>query len=92
VSRPTVSLWRARFAQGGPQSLWEIAPGRGRKPRYGAEKVQQIIDATLQTKPKGMTRWSCRLMAKAQGVSRSTVGNVWRSHNLKPKLQAVPRS
>jgi len=84
VSRPTVSLWRARFAQGGPQSLWEIAPGRGRKPRYGAEKVQQIIDATLQTKPKGMTQWSCRLMAQAQGVSKSTVSNVWRSHNLKP--------
>jgi ferritin-like metal-binding protein YciE len=57
------------------------------------EKIQQIIDATLQTKPKGMTQWSCRrLMAKAQGVSKSTVGNVWRSHNLKPRLQAVPRS
>ena len=97
VSRPTVSLWRARFAQGGPQSLWEIAPGRGRKPRYGAEKVQQIIDATLQTKPKGMTQWSCRLMAQAQGVSKSTVSNVWRSHNLKPhrtksfKLSRDPR-
>ena len=97
VSRPTVSLWRARFAQGGPQSLWEIAPGRGRKPRYGAEKVQQIIDATLQTKPKGMTQWSCRLMAQAQGVSKSTVSNLWRSHNLKPhrtksfKLSRDPR-
>jgi len=43
VNRPRVSLWRARFAQGGPQSLWEIAPGRGRKARYGQEKTQQIV-------------------------------------------------
>src|SRR5499425_2352653 len=84
VSRPTVSLWRARFAQGGPGALWEIAPGRGRKPRYGPDKIKALVDATLQTKPKGMTQWSCRLMAKSQGVSKSTVSNIWRSHNLKP--------
>ena len=84
VSRPTVSLWRARFAQSGPASLWEIAPGRGRKPIYGAEKIQAIVDATLQTKPKGMTHWSCRTMAAEQGVSKSTISTIWRSHNLKP--------
>jgi transposase len=84
VSRPTVNLWRTRFAQSGPQSLWEIAPGRGRKAVYGPEKIQAIVDATLQSKPKGMTQWSCRLLAAAQGVSKSTISNVWRSHNLKP--------
>lgn len=84
ISRPTVSLWRARFAQGGAQSLWEIAPGRGRKAIYGPEKIQAIVEATLQSKPKGMTQWSCRLMAEAQGVSKSTISNLWRSHNLKP--------
>jgi transposase len=84
VSRPTVSLWRTRFAQGGPQSLWEIAPGRGRKAMYGPEKIQAIVEATLQSKPKGMTQWSCRLMAEAQGVSKSTISNIWRSHHLKP--------
>jgi transposase len=61
-----------------------VAPGRGRKPTFGAEKIKTIIDATLQTKPKGMTHWSCRLMAKNQRVSKSTVSNIWRSHNLKP--------
>jgi len=84
VSRQTVTLWRARFAQGGAESLWEIAPGRGRKPTYGPEKIQAIVDATLRTKPKGMTQWSCRLMAAHQGVSKSTVNNIWQSHNLKP--------
>ena len=84
VNRKTVSLWRRRFAQQGAGSLWEIAPGRGRKPVYGADKIKALVDATLQTKPQGMTQWSCRLMAKHQGVSKSTVSNIWRSHNLKP--------
>jgi transposase/transcriptional regulator with XRE-family HTH domain len=84
VSRQMVTLWRARFAQQGPQSLWEVAPGRGRKPIYGPEKIQSIVEATLGSKPKGMTQWSCRLMAARQGVSKSTINNIWRSHNLKP--------
>jgi transposase len=84
INRKTVILWRRRFATQGTESLWEIAPGRGRKPFYVAAKVKAIVDATLQTKPKGMTQWSCRLMAKSQGVSKSTVSNIWRSHNLQP--------
>jgi transposase len=84
VNRHTVKLWRKRFAEQGLKSVWEVAPGRGRKPIYGAEKVKAVVDTTLQTKPKGMTHWSCRLMAKIQGISKSTVSKIWRSHNLKP--------
>jgi transposase len=83
-NRPTVRLWRARFAQKGLQGLWEVAPGRGRKATYGPEKIQQVIDTTLQSKPKGRTQWSCRSLAQRLGVSKSTVSNIWRSHNLKP--------
>ena len=97
TNRKTVMLWRARFTEQGLESLWEIAPGRGRKPTYGPEKIKAIVNATLETKPKGMTQWSCRLMAKSQQVSKSTVSNIWRSHNLKPhrvksfKLSRDPR-
>jgi len=84
VNRKTVMLWRTRLAQQGLPSLWEIAPGRGRKPSYGPEKVQSIIDTTLQSKPRGRTQWSCRSLAQHMGVSKSTVNNIWRSHNLKP--------
>src|SRR3974390_2109118 len=84
VNRHTVILWRQRFLQEGKESLWEVGPGRGRKPIYGPETIQAVVKATLQTKPKGMTQWSCRLMAKNQGLSKSTVSNIWRSHNLKP--------
>jgi transposase len=68
INRKTVGFWRARFTQEGLDSLWEVAPGRGRKPTYGVEKIQSIVEATLGTKPKGMTQWSCRLMAARQGV------------------------
>lgn len=97
TNRKTVALWRDRCFRQGIESLWEVAPGRGRKPRFGSEKIKGIVDATLQTKPKGMTQWSCRLMAENQNVSKSTISNIWRSHNLKPhrirtfKLSRDPR-
>ena len=95
VNRKTVRLWRTRFAREGLDSLWEVAPGRGRKPTYGPEKIRSIVDATLRTKPKGSTHWSCRTMAVAQGISKSSVSRIWRSHNLKPhreNVQVVTRS
>ena len=84
VNRKTVTLWRERFAQEGLDSMWEVAPGRGRKPSYGQRKIAAIVSATLTTKPKGMTQWSCRQLAEAQGVSKSTVHNIWQSHQLQP--------
>ena len=84
VNRKTVRLWRERFRNGGLQTLWEIAPGRGRRPSYDATRIKAVIDATLQTKPKGSTHWSCRTMAAAQGISKSSVNRIWRSHNIKP--------
>jgi transposase len=82
----TVALWRQRFRKAGTDCLWEVAEGRGRKPRYPAEKIKQIIDATLQTRPKGATHWSCRTMARAQSVSKATVNRIWQSHHLQPHL------
>jgi transposase len=84
VNRKTVRLWRERFIAQGLPGLWEIASGRGRKATYDAKRIKAVIDATLQSKPKGMTHWSCRLMAAEQHISKSTVSNLWRSHNIKP--------
>jgi transposase len=84
VTRSTVILWRSRFAEGGPTALTETAPGRGRKPAIGAERIKAIVDATLHTTPPGETHWSCRSMAKAQGVSPATVQRIWDAHGLAP--------
>jgi transposase len=84
TSRPTVILWRQRFLEGGTQALTEDAPGRGRKRSISAAKIQQIVDATLQTKPTAATHWSVRSMANAQGVSPATVQRIWDAHGLEP--------
>lgn len=84
VNRKTVRLWRERFAEQGLDSVWEVAPGRGRKPSYGPNKIAAIVAATLDSKPRGMTQWSCRQLAEAQGVSKSTIHNIWKSHHLQP--------
>ena len=89
VSRPTVLLWRQRVREQGIGEVWKIAPGRGRKPQYDQARREAIIKATLQSKPKGMTHWSCRLMAEAQQVSSSTVNRLWQLHNLKPHLRGT---
>jgi transposase len=86
INRNTVILWRKRFSELRLEGLWAVAPGRGRKPIYDVDKIAAIVDATLQSKPEGMTHWSCRSMAASQGVSKSMVNNIWRAHNLKPHL------
>ncbi len=84
INVKTVALWRKRFLAEGPDCLWEVAEGRGRKPKLSAADVERIVDATLQTKPKGSTHWSCRTMAQAQGISKATVNRIWRSHQIQP--------
>ena len=86
VHRRTVALWRRRVRAHGIGCVWEIAVGRGRKPRYDAVRVRQWVDATLQTKPPGATHWSTRTMARAQGVSKNTIQRTWQDHGLKPHL------
>jgi transposase len=97
INFKTVALWRGRFGKEGSDCLWEVAAGRGRKPTYLHAKVATIIDRTLQSHPAGATHWSCRSMAKAQGVSKATVNRIWQSHQIKPhrtqtfKLSRDPR-
>jgi transposase len=84
ISRPTVILWRERFAQGGVQALTEDAPGRGRKPGITPERMAAVVNATLQTTPKNATHWSTRTMAEAQGLSHASVQRIWEAHGLQP--------
>lgn len=84
TSRPTVLLWRKRFNERGVLGLSEEAPKGPSKKRLSRSKVDEIVQATLQTKPPGATHWSVRTMAKAQGVSPATVARIWQAHGLKP--------
>jgi hypothetical protein len=50
---------------------------------------------TLETTPPGETHWSVRGMAKASGISPSSVNRIWRAFALQPHrtetFQAVGR-
>src|SRR5487761_2279046 len=97
VSPATVTRWREGFQRDGLKASVKVQPGRGRKPSIPPEKVQQIVHATLHEKPPGETHWSCRSMARAHGVSHTTVQKIWAARGLKPhrvetfKLSKDPR-
>ena len=93
VSPATVTRWREGFERDGLKASVKVAPGRGRKPSIGPEKVAEIVHATLHEKPPGETHWSCRSMARAHGVSHSTVQKIWAARGLKPhRVQAFKLS
>jgi transposase len=97
VSPATVARWRECFERDGLKASVKVGPGRGRKPSIGPEKVAEIVHATLHEKPPGETHWSCRSMARAHGVSHTTVQKIWAARGLKPhrvqtfKLSRDPR-
>ena len=68
VSPSSVVAWRSRFAEEGLAKLGRVRPGRGRKPQIPAEKIDEIVRLTQESKPEGETHWSCRSMAKAAGA------------------------
>jgi DNA-binding GntR family transcriptional regulator len=57
-----------------------------RKPSIPTATVEEIVRATLQDKPVGETHWSCRSMARVQGVRPATVQRIWSARGLKPHL------
>jgi transposase len=86
TTRPTVQLWRDRFLALRLSGLEKDAPRPGRLPSIPAEKIAEVVEATLHTKPSSATHWSTRTMAAAQGISEATVWRIWKQHNLKPHL------
>jgi transposase len=86
VSRPTVLSWRSQFEKDGLVGFGEVAKGRGPKPSISEEKVAEIVDLTLHSKPEGETHWSCRSMAERVGVSPASVQRIWSARGLKPHL------
>src|ERR687894_3053130 len=86
VSRPTVLAWRAQFEKDGLVGFGAVAKGRGPKPSISDEKVAEIVDLTLHSKPEGETHWSCRSMATKVGVSSASVQRIWSARGLKPHL------
>jgi len=83
VARPTVGKWRSRF-------VVDRLDGLVDQPRPGAprtitdEQVERVVVDTLETTPRDATHWSRASMAAHSGLSRSTVGRIWKAFRLHP--------
>src|SRR5271167_2147519 len=82
VSKPTVILWKKRYAAEGTGGL-EDRPKPG-KPRVTDDVA--VVLATLEPPPErlGVTHWSSRLLAAELGLSNVKVAKVWQEYGLKP--------
>lgn len=83
VSLPTVGKWRKRF-------LEKRLDGLGDEPRPGGprtitdEQVERVIVATLERSPHNATHWSRTSMAIETGLSKSSIGRIWKAFRLQP--------
>jgi transposase len=84
VSIPCVNKWSQRFERDGLMGL-DDRDGRGRKSSIPMETVARVVTEAGKA-PKPKVRWTTRSMAKAVGVSQSSVQRIWKVNDLKPHL------
>ena len=86
VAQPTVGKWRRRFVDARCDGLVDD-PRPGRPTSVTAEQVEDVVVATLESAPANATHWSRALMAERCGLSRSTIGRIWKAFELQPHSQ-----
>jgi len=82
-SRMTVGKWRARFIEHRLDGLLD-EQRTGRPPRISVDQVEDVIVATLESTPANATHWTRAKMAQRSGLSKSTIGEIWKKFDLKP--------
>src|SRR5262245_8974685 len=94
MSEVTVCKWRARFIRERLDGVYdEPRPGAPRQIRD--EQIERVIVRTLEETPLGATHWSSRGMAKASGLGRTTIQQIWRAFGAAAShrdLQTLDRS
>ena len=83
-SKTCVWRWQERFMEAGFDGLLRDKTRPSRVKRLGGEVATRIVALTLDDPPFETTHWTGALMAKAAGVSVSSVQRIWRAHGLQP--------
>ncbi|WP_338821945.1 IS630 family transposase [Bradyrhizobium septentrionale] len=83
VDPDTVGKWRRRFVEHRLEGLWD-EPRSGTPRTIEDARIETVIIRTLETQPPDTIHWSSRSMARASGLSVSTVQRIWRAFGLQP--------
>ena len=83
VDPDTVGKWRRRFSEHRLEGLLD-EPRSGTPRTIEDTRIEAVIVRTLETQPPDATHWSSRGMARASGLSVSTVQRIWRAFGLQP--------
>jgi transposase len=83
VTPATVGKWRRRFLESRLESLSD-EPRPGAPRTIGGDRVEAVIVKTLEEKPTDATHWSTRSMARAMGMSQTSISLIWRAFGLQP--------
>jgi len=81
----TVAMWRQRFLTQRIPGLERDAPRPGRPPTIPASSIQALVRATLERSAPDGTPWTARSLARAMGVSKTTVHRVWQARGIRPR-------
>ena len=84
LTKATVGKWRSRFIQRRIPGLYDdVRPGKPRT--IDDERVAQLINTTLHTKPaNGSTHWSVRSVAAETQISKTSVQRYFQLFGLQP--------
>jgi transposase len=83
IDQTTVGKWRRRFAEHRIDGLRD-EPRSGTPRTIDDARIEAVIVRTLESVPADATHWSSRGMARACGLSVSTVQRIWRAFGLQP--------
>ena len=83
-SKTCVWRWQERFMAAGVDGLLRDKTRPSRVPPLPAEVVERVIALTRNDPPGEATHWTGAAMAKAAGISVSSVQRIWRRHGLQP--------
>ena len=76
--------WQERFMHEGVDGLLRDKTRRSRIVPLDRSLVVRVIDLTGIDPPGEATHWTAAAMAKAVGISVSSVQRIWRAHGLQP--------